>query len=55
MAEGVENDEQLALLRDAGCDLIQGFLFSRPLTSPDAERLLEADTRSRAGAAAGEQ
>ena len=54
VAEGVENDEQLALLRAAGCDLIQGFLFSRPLTASDAERLLEADMRSRAGAAAGE-
>jgi EAL domain-containing protein (putative c-di-GMP-specific phosphodiesterase class I) len=54
VAEGVESDDQLALLREAGCDLIQGFLFSRPLTSSDAERLLESDARSHAGAAAGE-
>ncbi|MGM3278316.1 putative bifunctional diguanylate cyclase/phosphodiesterase [Ralstonia sp. 24A2] len=30
VAEGVEDPEQLALLRKAGCDLGQGYLFSRP-------------------------
>jgi diguanylate cyclase (GGDEF)-like protein/PAS domain S-box-containing protein len=50
VAEGVENEEQLALLHAAGCDLIQGFLFSRPLTPNDAERLLEADTHTRSAA-----
>ena len=33
-AEGVENEEQLRLLRDHGCDDVQGFLFSKPL-KPD--------------------
>ncbi|WP_239020448.1 EAL domain-containing protein [Novacetimonas pomaceti] len=31
VAEGVENARQLDLLRDAGCDVIQGYFFSRPL------------------------
>jgi diguanylate cyclase (GGDEF)-like protein/PAS domain S-box-containing protein len=31
IAEGVENDEQLAFLRDNGCDVIQGYIVSRPL------------------------
>lgn len=31
VAEGVETEEQLAFLRANDCDLIQGFLFSRPL------------------------
>ena len=30
-AEGVENEGQLKLLRDHGCDDVQGFLFSKPL------------------------
>jgi diguanylate cyclase (GGDEF)-like protein len=29
-AEGVETEEQLALVRSAGCNQVQGYLFSRP-------------------------
>jgi diguanylate cyclase (GGDEF)-like protein/PAS domain S-box-containing protein len=35
IAEGVETAAQLAYLRDKGCDEIQGYYFSRPLT-PEA-------------------
>jgi diguanylate cyclase (GGDEF)-like protein len=31
VAEGVESEGQLALVRAAGCELVQGFLFARPL------------------------
>jgi EAL domain-containing protein (putative c-di-GMP-specific phosphodiesterase class I) len=31
VAEGVESEEQLALLRGFGCDQVQGFLVSKPL------------------------
>ena len=31
VAEGVETREQLDSLTDWGCDLIQGYYFSRPL------------------------
>ncbi len=34
VAEGVENSGQASLLREWGCELLQGFYFSRPL-SPD--------------------
>lgn len=40
IAEGVETDGQLALLRSNGCDEMQGYLFSRPLEAEDAARML---------------
>ena len=40
VAEGVENAEQLSLLRDLHCDLIQGFFFFRPMPAQEIERLL---------------
>jgi diguanylate cyclase (GGDEF)-like protein/PAS domain S-box-containing protein len=40
VAEGVEDLEQLRLLRAIGCDLIQGYFFSKPLSPIDAAALL---------------
>ncbi|MCP2052997.1 UNVERIFIED_ORG: EAL domain-containing protein (putative c-di-GMP-specific phosphodiesterase class I) [Pseudomonas fluorescens] len=40
VAEGVESQAQLAFLKAAGCDQIQGYLFSRPLPMQELERLL---------------
>jgi len=33
IAEGIENDAQLAVLADEGCDLFQGFLRSGPVSA----------------------
>jgi EAL domain-containing protein (putative c-di-GMP-specific phosphodiesterase class I) len=41
VAEGIENETQLAILREMGCDFAQGYLLSRPLPAPDATALLE--------------
>jgi EAL domain-containing protein (putative c-di-GMP-specific phosphodiesterase class I) len=42
IAEGIEKAEQLQFLRDEGCDAIQGFLFSKPMTREELERVLES-------------
>ena len=39
VAEGVEDERQLAALRDAGCDLMQGYLLGRP--KPGSPHLLD--------------
>ncbi|WP_187287400.1 GGDEF and EAL domain-containing protein [Gottschalkia acidurici] len=40
-AEGVENEEQLSILRDLSCDVIQGYIFGKPLSESDAIQYLE--------------
>jgi diguanylate cyclase (GGDEF)-like protein/PAS domain S-box-containing protein len=43
VAEGIESDDQANELQRLGCTHAQGFLFSRPLSSQAAERLLQAN------------
>jgi diguanylate cyclase (GGDEF)-like protein/PAS domain S-box-containing protein len=43
-AEGVETADQLARLRRLGCDRVQGYHFSGPVTGEEASALLDADT-----------
>ena len=43
VAEGVETEKQLEILRDASCDLVQGYYFSRPLPPEEFEKLIERE------------
>ncbi len=45
LAEGIESDAQLAFLRDNGCSLGQGFLYSKPLPVDEFDRLLRRSDR----------
>ena len=40
ISEGVEEPEQLETLKDIGCDYIQGFIWGKPLSPEDAEKLV---------------
>ena len=40
IAEGVETKDQMELLRKVGCDIIQGYFFSKPLTPEEFEELI---------------
>jgi EAL domain-containing protein (putative c-di-GMP-specific phosphodiesterase class I) len=46
LAEGVENDEQRVLLRLAGCDEMQGYLFARPGPATEIDKALARPARS---------
>lgn len=50
VAEGVETVEQLAFLRELGCDQYQGYLYSKPVPADSITVLLE-DERNISGAA----
>jgi EAL domain-containing protein (putative c-di-GMP-specific phosphodiesterase class I) len=41
VAEGVETQAQLDLLRDLGCERAQGYLFSKPVDHETILKLLE--------------
>ena len=44
IAEGVETHEHLMVLRQKGCDLMQGYFFSRPVPADDFAKLLKERT-----------
>jgi FOG: EAL domain len=47
IAEGVETEEQYRLLKENGCDIIQGYYFSKPLTVDQFSEMIEKEGRKR--------
>ena len=47
VAEGVEDEEQYMMLKRMGCDLIQGYYFSRPLPASGFEELIKKECSER--------
>lgn len=46
IAEGIENAEQINILRNMGCHIIQGFYFSMPMQASEATALLQPQTNT---------
>jgi EAL domain-containing protein (putative c-di-GMP-specific phosphodiesterase class I) len=44
VAEGVETEEQYIFLKENGCDVIQGYYFSKPLPQLEFEELLKKES-----------
>ena len=49
VAEGVETMEHAAILRDLGCDILQGYAFARPMPREALETFLAAQSWRRTG------
>ena len=46
VAEGVELEKQLNYLKQLGCDVVQGYLFSKPVPAQAFEKFLKQDSAS---------
>ncbi len=46
VAEGVETEEQFEVLKEKGCDIVQGYLLSRPLEEADLVKFIQERRRS---------
>jgi EAL domain-containing protein (putative c-di-GMP-specific phosphodiesterase class I) len=51
-AEGVETEDELAMIRKLGCDKIQGYFFGRPMPIAEANQLFYQDAYAQGGGAA---
>ncbi len=53
-AEGVENEEQLAFLKQAGCQIVQGYYFGTPLPADDLAKLVRQVRQKETGGSNGD-
>ena len=42
MAEGVETEAELALVKKLGCDQIQGYLIAKPMLADEFEKFIRS-------------
>jgi EAL domain-containing protein (putative c-di-GMP-specific phosphodiesterase class I) len=47
VAEGIETEKQIEVLRRLGCQLGQGFLLSRPMDAAETERFLRLQAKNK--------
>ena len=45
VAEGVEDEVQLNVLKKMGCDIVQGFYFSKPVPADEFEKFIEEERK----------
>lgn len=43
LCEGVENEKQVEILKQTGCDHVQGYLFYKPMPIPEFEKIMYGD------------
>ncbi len=43
VAEGVETKEHINLLRELGCDMVQGYYFAKPMPQTEFEKLMQKE------------
>ena len=41
VAEGVETEEHVKILKEKGCDILQGYYFSRPIAEDEFTKYIE--------------
>ncbi len=44
LAEGVETEKQFELLKEFGCDLVQGFLFAKPIPEEELLKMIKSSS-----------
>jgi len=42
IAEGVETEEQMLILKKLGCEIVQGYYFSKPVPAEEFRRFFSA-------------